>query len=179
VNEEDIRDPRVVPRWLPVGISGVPRSREWDVVIAIALPELEGSAVSELGLTARPDGVDVEDAWLLDVATRIAEVLDGELARPFEALAVRRSVRDWSVAARNVDADWIELPPLGELEELTVARTPDGDLTVFVDGEEVERDESLEAAARALETRALERHDAFVARAVRSGKGWAVTIDPL
>jgi hypothetical protein len=179
VSEEDIRDPRVAPRWLPVGITGVPRSREWDVVIAIALPELEASAVSELGFTAREGSVDVEDAALLAVAARIADVLDGELDRPFEARAVRRGVRDWSVAARGVDADWMELPPLGVLEELTVARTPDGALSVFADGEEVERDASLEAAARTLEARALERYEAFVARAVRSGSGWAVTIDPL
>ena len=180
MTEDDIRDPRVAPRWLPVGITGVPRSREWDVVFLAELPELEAVAVSEIGLVAYADGaVDPHDRSLHAAAVRIAQLIDPELARPYEARAVRRGVRDWSLAAKGVDADRVELPQLEGIEELTVARTPDGELTVLADGEEVEPRGELARADAVLEDRAGGRFAAFAARAVRSGGGWTLTIDPL
>jgi hypothetical protein len=152
----------------------------WDVVVAVELPELEPVAASELRIVAYEDGaVDVDDASLGPAARRIAQILDEELERPYEARAVRRGVRDWSVAARQIDADRVELPELEGIEELTVARTPDGERTVFADGDEVEPEGELGVAAATLEERARERFDAFAARAVRGGDGWTLTVDPL
>lgn len=182
MSEEDIRDPRVVPRWLPVGIHGVPRSREWDAVLLLDLPELAGSSTTELTLRLLPDqelvveeGGPLPDESARLLAAELARNLDG----PCEALLVRRGVEEWSLAARSVRLDRIVLPALPGIDELAVAVAPDGGRVVLVDGEEVEPDGDLATAAGMLETAGRYEHAAFVVRAHRSADGWSHTVDPL
>jgi hypothetical protein len=172
----------VAPRWLEVGISGVPRQREWDLVSIVDVPELEGASVSQLafklladGSSAGPDLAHVPPEALARLAAVVAEGLDP----PCDVRAVRRGVRDWSVAARELDLELAELPALAGIDELAVAVAPDGNRTVLVDGEEAGASAGVEQAVLELERRGRERFPAFVARAVRGSAGWELTIDPL
>ena len=181
MDEDDIRDPRVAPRWLEVGITGVPRNREWDALAMVELPELEGDPASEIEFSVLADGtIALPPGATFPLGP--AETLAGsvsDLERPYDVLAVRRGVRDWSVAARRRDADVAELPDVPGATEVTVAIDPDGGRTVLVDGLEADATEAVAPAAAELERRGRERHDAFVARASRTAAGWTVTIDPL
>lgn len=182
MSEEDIRDPRVVPRWLPVGIHGVPRNREWDAVLVVELPELEDAPAAELALRLLPDGeivVHEGDALPAPVARRVAGELSRVLDGPGEALLVRRGVSEWSLAVRAVRLGTIALPALPGVEEVAVALSPDGERVVFVDGEEVDPAGELVEAADMLETAGSREHRAFVARASRSAGGWSCSVDPL
>ena len=182
MSDEDIRDPRVVPRWMEVGISGVPRSREWELVAVVELPELEGSELSEVGFRILGDGsvVDVAEPRPSEtVVERVAADIRRALELPCEVRAARRGVLEWAIAGRKLRLELIDLPDLGSVEELAVALAPDGSRTVLADGEEVDGEPVLQRAAAELERRGLERFPAFVARAVRSAAGWELTVDPL
>ena len=93
--------------------------------------------------------------------------------------AVRRGVLDWSLAARRISVELVELPELEHVEDLVVALAPDGGRTVLVDGREVEPDGPVEEAALLLEELGRRRFSAFAARAARSTAGWELTVDPL
>lgn len=182
MSEEDIRDPRAVPRWLPVGIHGVPRAREWDAVLALELPELADRPETEIVLRRLPGGCLVA-AGGSALPGPAARRLESELARaidgPCEALLVRRGVAEWSLAARVARLDVIDLPEHLEVDELAVALTPDGERSVFVDGERVKPSGVIADAALLLEAAGLREHRAFVARARRTAVGWSRTVDPL
>jgi hypothetical protein len=181
VSEEDIRDPRVAPRWLEVGITGVPRTREWDAVTTVDVPELEGDPASELAFTVLADGTIAlrsGETAPLAAAERLAGAVF-EVDRPCDILAVRRGVREWSVAGRRRDMDAVSLPDVPGAAEIAVAVGPDGARTVLVDGEEADDAPEVAQAADELERRGRERHRAFVARASRTAAGWTLTIDPL
>jgi hypothetical protein len=181
VTEEDIRDPRVAPRWLEVGITGVPRARDWDVVRLVELPELASSELGELafedlggGLVPADGGPGVPEA----VLGRVAAALDHELEPPYEAVAVRRGQLDWALAARGREFEELALPGLRDVAAISVAVSPEGERSVYVDGETAD-EEGVRQAVDELERRGQERFDAFVAKAERSGAGWKLTIDPL
>jgi hypothetical protein len=183
MREEDIVDPRVVPRWVPVGVSGVPRSREWDALTIVELPQLEGRPLEEIVFVRLVDGTtdsfgqDVP----LDVIERLAAALEGSLEAPYEARAARRGTREWSLAARSVNVDLITLPAALAADEVTLAVGPDGSTTLLVDGEEpASVSAELATAAEVLGRQGRARSEAFVARAERAGSGrWTVTVDPL
>lgn len=182
VSLDDIRDPRGVPRWMEVGISGVARQREWDLVSIVDLPELEGAPVSELAFRLLDDGrvagaepADAPSSALGRLAALVAESLEP----PCEVRAVRRGVLDWSLAARRISVSLVELPGLEGVEDLVVALAPGGGRTILVDGQELEPEGEVEEAALLLEEEGRRRHPIFVARAVRSTAGWELTVDPL
>ncbi len=183
MKEEDIVDPRVVPRWVPVGVSGVPRSREWDAVAVVELPELEGELLEEIVFVKLPDGslggygTDVPAS----AVERLASRLDGLLDSPYEARAARRGTREWSVGARSTNIDLIALPQGLEGEEITLAVSPDGTSMLLVDGQEPEVvSPDLEQAAAELRRCGSVRFPTFAVRAERIGAGrWSLTIDPL
>jgi hypothetical protein len=183
VGEEDIHDLRVVPRWLPVGVSGVPRGREWDAVVALELPELAGEPLAELRLTLLADGTLLLDPALPRAAEgareRIAAALQAELGVPCAGVALRRAVDEWALAVRASRADLVDLPALDGVEQLVLAVAPEGGRTLLVDGEEAEPAGALAAAAAELERLGRARFDAFVAQAERTRAGWTVTLDPL
>jgi hypothetical protein len=183
MREEDIVDPRVVPRWVPVGVSGVPRGREWDAVAVVEVPELEGEPLEEIVFVKLPDGS--LGGYGPDVPTgaveRLAARLDGLLDSPYEARAARRGTREWSVAARTMNIDLALLPPELEAEEITLAVSPDGTSMLLVDGQEPEvlTPELAQAAAELRRCGSL-RFAAFAVRAERIGPArWSLTIDPL
>lgn len=170
---------------LPTGVTGIPRLKEWDAVALVEVPELEASPLRELELDALPDGgldARADEAVPREALERLAAELDTRLARPYEALAVRRDGRLWAVGANAVRLG--EPLELGDLPAGTVelVRAPGGDTTLSVDGEDVDPgDEALYAAAAAELARVgSERFESFVARADRGAGGrWHVTVDPL
>ncbi len=115
---------------MEVGISGVPRQREWDLVSIVDIPELDGAPVSELAFRLLDDG-RVAGAEPPDVPSsalsRLAALVTESLAPPCEVRAVRRGVLDWSLAARRISVELVELPELEHVEDLVVALAPDGE----------------------------------------------------
>ena len=181
MTHEDIRDPRVAPRWLEAGITGVPRSREWDVVRVVELPELEASRLAEIsfdGLAGGGVSVDGELSLPAAVVERLVAALDQELDPPYEAIAVRRGQLDWALAARSRQFEELTLPPLANVGMISVAVSPDGERSVYVLGEGAD-DEGVDRTVDELERRGRERFDAFVAQAEQTSAGWKLTIDPL
>lgn len=177
-------DPRAL-RWVEAGVSGLARSRDWDLVEILAVPELEHDALEELTFGALADGTIVAvtpagtDPILVErLARRLGDALDG----PFEAVAVRRTRLEWSIAARMLRIEEVVLPPLAA-EELVVAVGPGGEPAVLADGEEPDAASSgqeLDAAVARLRAIGAERYDSFVVRARRLGPDrWAVSVDPL
>ena len=112
------------------GIHGVHRQREWDVV-ATAETELPGDRVT---FAALPDGTLIVDEDVPDGAlVPVAEAIEGSLAAPYRAVAVRQDDRIWAVGAKR-----IEVGAFPEVEEdefelvedgrVVLGRRLDGDL---------------------------------------------------
>ena len=185
MRERDITDPRVVPRWVESGVSGVPRNREWDMTALVAVPELDGAHVFELELAAPADGaVRVEGDVRLapEAVERLCAEVERALPRPYAARAVRHGRREWFLAARALRATLLALPPGVPAESLEVVLSPEGERVGLVDGEIVAPfvDRSVEEALRELERRGRERFHAFVARADKlDEERWQLTVDAL
>jgi hypothetical protein len=183
VPADDITDPRVVPRWVEAGVSGIPRAREWDAVAVIEIPELEGLPLAELSLRVLGDGAVVAEEEDIPRAAveRLGAAAAAAVDPPCEAQASRRGGREWSLAVRGLRLIPIMLPGGIEAEELAVALAPEGSRTLLVDGEEVETPPPGFAEAFSLiEEHGREHHVAFVARAERVAPGrWELTLDPL
>ncbi len=118
------------PRWGEVGIHGIHRQREWDVVASV---EADGIPGGEVHFCALPDGTLVVDEDVPDGALiPLAEAVEGSLQPPYRAEAVRRGERIWAVAARTIEvrelpgtiADELELVEDGQV---TIGRRLDGD----------------------------------------------------
>ena len=67
------------PHWGEVGIHGLHRPREWDLVVTVEAPEMAGD---ELWLVVLPDGRVVVEEGGGDVSALVASVA---LRRPFRA----------------------------------------------------------------------------------------------
>jgi hypothetical protein len=168
-------------RWVPAGITGLARPRQWDATIAFDLPELAGETVGEFGFVAFEDAVVGPDAAPAGLCERIAVALDAEVRRPYEALVVRRGSTEWMAGARRINVELISLPAVAA-EVLEVALSPDGELSAALDGRPIEGlvDPSVDAALRELERRGRARFQAFAARADNlGGERWQLTLDPL
>ena len=113
-----------------VGIHGVARPRQWDVV-ASATADLPGDQVRFVAL---PDGTlvvdeDVPDGSLLP----LAEAIEGSVRPPYRAEGVRHEDRVWAVGARRIEVrafpghegDELELVEDGAA---VIGRRLDGDL---------------------------------------------------
>jgi hypothetical protein len=150
------------------GISGIPRTREWDAVTAVRSEADGDEAVFVL----------LEDKRLIplhgprEVMDAAAGALEGELDPPFRALAVRREGDAWAVGAVAIEV--AELPADTEGDELLLTVTQEGERALEVDGNpSLEGIEPLERAAGG-------RYDAYVLRATRlEGALWELGIDPL
>lgn len=182
MTRDDIVDPRVVPRWVEAGVSGVPRPAEWEYVAIVDIPELQGTVTAEIGFSVLPSGAvvrgkGIESGELLDrLAARVREHVEA----PLEAVAVRQGSLQWALAGRRANLEHIDLPPGVEADEITVAVGPDGDRSVVVDGDERETFDPLVGdAVEVLERAGRHRHSAFVARASKVGGRWDLTVDPL
>jgi hypothetical protein len=182
MTRDDIVDPRLVPRWVEAGVSGVPRPAEWEYVSIVDIPELAETITAEIGFSVLPNGVVVRGKGieLGPLLERLASRIGEHVEAPLEAVAVRRGSLEWALAGRRVNLEHVDIPSGVEADEITVAVGPDGSRSVVVDGEERETfDAPLAEAIEALERDGRLRHPAFVARASNVGGGWDLTIDPL
>ena len=168
-------------RWLPAGITGLARPREWDATVAIELPELEAVPSDELLFVAFPEEVVARDGVFAGACEHVATAVDREVPRPYVALVVRKSATGWVAGARRVNADLVRLPGVGS-ESIEVALSPEGEVSAAVDDVAVHGlvDPELDSVLRELERRGRARFQAFAARADNlDGERWQLTIDPL
>lgn len=113
-----------------VGVHGVARVREWDVV-ASAEADIPGA---EVHFTALPDGTlvvveDVPDGSL----SALADAIELSINPPYYAEGVRRDERLWAVGARKIQARAFPDHEEDELEliedgQIVIGRRIDGDL---------------------------------------------------
>jgi hypothetical protein len=145
------------------GIHGVPRQREYDAVVTVDAPDVEGSTARFVGL---PDGSLVIEEGEGDLSP-LAEAIESEVAAPYRATAIRRSETHWAVAAQGLRV--VELPePGGDEVELVIK----GDeRTLVVDGNR--------SFGTLPELEELADRDAVIRAARLEGALWEVRVDPL
>jgi hypothetical protein len=166
------------------GVSGLSRTREWDVIVPLTLPDLGERHPAEIEFVALGDGVFRHEGRVAPaLLERLSAEVERELEPPFAARAVRRTEDEWIVAARMLNnADLLSLPEAVQADSLEVAVSPDGEEVVLVDGEALARpaDAATADALAELGRRGRDRFQAFVARADKvDDEHWQLTIDPL
>jgi hypothetical protein len=120
-------EPTARAPWDESGIHGLHRVREWDAVVTVSAPDVEGARAAFVAL---PGG----DLVLEEGSERLApfaQALERELDPPYRAEAVRREDSLWAVAGRRIEV--VELPGVTG-SELELA-THGGERTLLVDGE--------------------------------------------
>jgi hypothetical protein len=153
------------PHWGEVGIHGLHRQREWDLLLTVDAPELGGD---EVVFVALRDGRIVREEGDTDPFP-LARAITFE--PPFRARGVRRDRALWVVAVTAIET--IELPddPGGEAIELAWDGT---ERSVRIDGM------PTLAGVPELERLAAGRHGAYVVTAARlDGATWEVSVAPL
>jgi hypothetical protein len=120
-------EPEARAPWNASGIHGLHRVREWDAVVTVSAPEVEGERAAFVAL---PGGELVLEEGPGQL-TPFAEALERELRPPYRAEAVRRDDALWAVAGRRIEV--VELPGVAG-SELELA-THKGERTLLVDGE--------------------------------------------
>jgi len=153
------------PHWGEVGIHGLHRHREWDLVATVDAPEVDGEEAWFVVLD--DDRIVVEDTTADLSALRSAVAL----APPFRAHAVRRGGSLWVVGARRIETVTLVDDPGGDAVELAWNGT---ERTVRIDGE------PTLAGVPELEALGGSRHRTYVVTATRLvGPEWEVAIAPL
>jgi len=116
------------------GLTGFERpGGPWDVVTSAHAPDLPGETFSFVALE---DGTLVVDADVPEgSAAPLADAIETELRKPYEAVAVRRDDEDglWRVAA--VDVLVAAATPADPSDRVDLARVG-GEITLTVDGAE-------------------------------------------
>ncbi|MGH3017423.1 MAG: hypothetical protein ACRDLU_03505 [Gaiellaceae bacterium] len=128
--------------WLPPGITGLSRQREWDAVTTVSAPGMPGDEVIFVALA---DGRLIEEVGAAVELEPLAEALRGSLTPPLRASAIRHD-DVWAVGGYAIDVVQLDPDPHGDDLELTW----DGEtLSLAADGipVEVERAEALERIA--------------------------------
>jgi hypothetical protein len=145
------------------GIHGLPRERQYDAVVTLDAPDVEGATAQFVALEDGSLLLEEGDGDL----TQLADAIEQEVKRPYRATAVRRSETRWAVAARRLQV--IELPePGGDEVELAVR----GDeRTLLIDGNR--------AFGTLPELETLGSGDAVIRAARLDGNIWEVRVDPL
>ena len=146
---------------LPVGITGLQRPSEWDVVV---LAEAPGLAADEAELTVLADGTLLGDPAAEPLVRAVP------LEPPFSAQAVRKEGALFSVGANGIEVAELPADVVGDEIELAVR----GDeRTLTVDGmRSFEAIPELEALG--------ERFEEYVVRARRlGGRSWQVDVEAL
>jgi hypothetical protein len=153
------------PHWGEVGIHGLHRHREWDLVATVDAPDLAGEEAWFVVLG--DDRVVVEDAVADPSGLRGAVTL----APPFRAHAVRRGGYLWVVGARRIETVTLADDPGGDAVEIAW----DGsERSVRIDGE------PTLAGVSELEALGASRHRSYVVTAARLiGSEWEVAVAPL
>ena len=116
------------------GVTGAPRPRgPWDAIASASAHELPGDTVTFVALE---DGTLVVDQDIPDGSgAPLADAVEMQLARPYEAVAVRAENDVWTVAAHSVFVA-AAAPGDGERAELTrvgdeIIATVDGGRVAF------------------------------------------------
>ena len=116
------------------GLTGFARpGGPWDVVTSAHAPDLPGDTFSFVALE---DGTLVVDEDVPEgSATPLADAVEKELRKPYEAVAVRREDEDglWRVAAVDV---LVAAAAVDDSSERVDLARVGGEVTVTVDGEE-------------------------------------------
>src|SRR5579862_4079620 len=101
-----LSDDGAAPRapWDAAGIHGIQRPREWDAVLTVEAPAIEGDRVRFVALSRE---VLVVEEGPEDVEA-LATAIEGRLAPPFRAEGVRRREGLWALAARAIET--VQLP---------------------------------------------------------------------
>jgi hypothetical protein len=162
----DFTDPRTF-RWVEAGISGIPRTREWDVVTSV-----ECEADGEECVLVRTDDRLIVLQGSREAAECAAGAIGDQLSTPYKAVARLRESSEWAVGAVAIEV--AELPADTEGDELMLTATETGERALEVDGR------LTEVGTEALEKIAGDRYDAYVLRATRiEGMLWEIGVDPL
>jgi hypothetical protein len=122
------------------GLTGGAQGRgPWDVVTSAPAPDLPGDTVSFVALE---DGTLVVDDDIPDgSATPLADAVEAELGKPYEAVAVRSADEDglWRVAA--VEVLVAPAAPDDVAERVDLARVG-GEVSTTIDGQQADPDRS-------------------------------------
>ena len=153
------------PHWGEVGIHGLHRPREWDLMATVEAPDLAGD---EAWFVVLEDGRIVVEEAVADPSGLRGAVA---LAPPFRVHGVRRAGGLWVVGARRIETLVLTDDPGGDSVELAW----DGsERTVRIDGE------PTLAGVPELERLGASRHRAYVVTATRLvGSNWEVAVAPL
>ena len=153
------------PHWGEVGIHGLHRHREWDLVATVVAPAVGGDEVLFVVLE---DGVVVVEHGSADPSGLRTAV---SLPPPFRAHAVRRGAGRWVVGARRIETIKLADDPGGDAVELA---WDGGERTVRIDGE------PTLAGVPELERLGASRHRAYVVTATRLVRSvWEVAVAAL
>ena len=145
------------------GIHGVPRQREYDAVVAVDAPDVEGDSARFVGLE---DGALLLEEGEGDL-TPLADAIEQGIDRPYRATAVRRGDTQWAVAAHGLRV--IELSePGGDEVELAIRGE---ERTLLIDGNR--------AFGTLPELEALADGEAVIRAARLDQNLWEVRVDPL
>lgn len=154
--------------WTDSAITGLARTREWDVTALAEAPELDGA---EVLFDVLPDGTIIVEDELGDAGLApLAEAVEATLPPPYRARAVRRTDARWAIAARAINVVELSDQP-GETIEIT---DRDGVRELKIDGER------SFGSVPALEQLAGAQHSDYALQAQRlDGDLWELRIDPL
>jgi hypothetical protein len=145
------------------GIHGVPRERQYEAVVAVDAPDVEGAAARFVGLE---DGSLLIEEGEGDL-TALADAIEQEVDRPYRAVAVRRGETQWAVAARSLRV--VELPEPGG-DEIELVRRGE-ERTLVIDGNR--------SFGTLPELEKLSETDSVIRAARLDGALWEVQVDPL
>ena len=153
------------PHWGEVGIHGLHRHREWDLVATVDAPGLAGGDVWFIVLE---NGEIVHEEGDADPSAFASAI---GLAAPFRVHAVRRGGALWAVGARRIETIELGRDPGGDFVELVW----DGDeRSVRIDGSPTLTD------VPELERLGAGRHSTYVVTASRLvGRVWDVSVTAL
>jgi hypothetical protein len=163
---DDLTDPRTF-RWVEAGISGIPRTREWDAVAGF---ECDAAGDECVFVLTENELIVLEGSE--EAARAAAGAIGDQLPPPYRAGALRRDGSAWAVGAVAIEV--AELPADTDGDELMLTVTDKGEQALEVDGRpSTEGIDVLERVAGG-------RFDAYVLRATRvRGPLWEIGVDPL
>ena len=153
---------------MEAGISGIPRSREWDAVVTADCGTGGDTCVFAVVPGRAPIHVGADSGPLACLADALGDALEP----PYRAVGIRHQGSTWAVGAVRIEV--VELPADIEGDELMLTVTQEGERALEIDGRP-----SAESIP-ALEEAVGGRYEAYFARATRLDKRlWEIGIDPL
>ena len=145
------------------GIHGIPRERQYDAVVTVEAPDVEGASALFVALE---DGSLLVEEGEGDL-TALADAIEQEMARPYRATGIHRGGARWAVAGHRLRV--VKLPePGGDEVELAVHGE---EKTLVVDGNR--------SFGTMPELEALAQGDAVIRASRLDGDLWEVRVDPL